>query len=92
MDCCKDNPCADDDNGGKVILKDDSKSCCQVHIEKSMEQDVSLPVLVKKTEISKVFSFNLISISTINESQGYVPVIHKFKTSYILLTTSILRI
>lgn len=92
MDCCKENPCVDDENGSKVIIKDDSKSCCQVHIEKSIEQDVSLPLLIKKTENTKVFFFNLISTVTVNESSGYIPVIHKFKTSNILLTTSILRI
>ncbi len=92
MDCCKEDPCADDENSSKVIIKDDSKSCCQVHIEKSMEQDVSLPVLIKKTENTKVFFFSLISAVTVNESAGFIPVIHKFKTSNILLTTSVLRI
>jgi hypothetical protein len=91
MECCEDNPCVDDE-GGKVILKDDSKSCCQLHIEQTVEQDLTLPVILKKTEISKLFSFNLISTITLNESTGFVPVIHKFKTSNILLTTSILRI
>lgn len=92
MDCCKETPCSEDENAGKVIIKDDSKSCCQLHIEQTVEQDLTLPVILKKTEISKLFTFNLIQISKLNESTGFVQVIHKFKTSNILLTTTILRI
>ncbi len=92
MDCCKENPCLEENNDGKVIIKDNSKSCCEVHVEKSMEQDVTLPVVLKKSEISKLFSFTLHSTSLVNETSGAIPVIHKFKTSNIPLINSNLRI
>ncbi len=92
MECCKENPCIEDEDHGKVVIKDDSKSCCEVHVEKSMERDITLPVIVKKIQISKLFLVNLHSINIINESSAFVPVIHKFKTTNILLFTSILRI
>lgn len=92
MECCIEIPCDDEGNNGKVQIKDNFNSCCEVHVEKSMEQDVTLGVLVKKIQISKSFLINLNFITIINESTGFVPVIHKFLTSNIFLTTSNLRI
>ena len=92
MDCCGENPSLDENTDPKVVIKDESRSCCEVHVEKSMEQDVTLPVVLKMSEISKLFSITLSSAALLNENSGAIPVIHKFKTSNILLTTSILRI
>ena len=92
MECCEEAPCVEDVTGEKELIKDDSKSCCQIHIEESMEQDVTLPVVVKKPEISKIYSFNICSDIFLNISSALVPVIHKFKTSNIFLITTSLRI
>ena len=92
MECCEEAPCLEDEIDSRVLIKDDSKSCCQVHVEQSMEQDITLPVVVKNPEISKIYSFSLSSDIFLNESSALVPVIHKFKTSNILLITTSLRI
>jgi hypothetical protein len=92
MECCEEAPCLEDEIDSRVLIKDDSKSCCQVHIEESMEQDITLPVVVKNPEISKIYSFDISSDIFLGESSGSVPVIHKFKTSNIILITTSLRI
>ncbi|MCC6865523.1 MAG: hypothetical protein IT280_05125 [Ignavibacteria bacterium] len=91
MECCKKNPCIEDFKDIPVI-KDNSKSCCQLHIEQTVEQDITMPVVTKTADISKfIFSeheLNLTSIDIVGSPQ----VIHKFKTSNIFLTVSNLRI
>jgi len=92
MECCKENPCLDDESKDIPVIKDDSKSCCQVHVEQSTEQDISMPVLNKTFDISKfiIAAAELKLIST--DSFGSRQVIHKFKTTNIFLTVSNLRI
>jgi hypothetical protein len=92
MECCKENPCAEEENQGEVQINDDSDSCCKIHIEQSMEQDITLPVIAKNPEHSKTFLYFINPSVIVNQTTGLLPVIHKFKTSNILLITSILRI
>ncbi|MEO8514917.1 MAG: hypothetical protein ABI543_15265 [Ignavibacteria bacterium] len=92
MECCDEVPCEDEAQSGIVVIKDDSKSCCEVHLEQSMEQDITMPVIAKKQDLSKTLIINLSPAAVFFQSTGIMPVIHKFKTSNILLFTSILRI
>ncbi len=92
MDCCKENPCLEEEAKDVHVIKDDSKSCCQLHIEQSVEQELSMPVINKTSELSKFIiaapELQLTSIDTFGSRQ----VIHKFKTTNIFLTVSNLRI
>jgi hypothetical protein len=92
MECCKENPCLDDLLDKTEKIKDDSKSCCQLHIEQAVEQDITMPVISKTSELTKIIlaapELQLTSIDTFGSPQ----VIHKFKTTNIFLTVSNLRI
>ncbi|HWA06019.1 MAG TPA: hypothetical protein VG961_05690 [Ignavibacteria bacterium] len=92
MECCKENPCIEDESDGSVKLVDESDSCCKTHIDQAMEQDVTLPLITNKTELSKSIFANLDQVLSNADSKGFTSIIHKHKTTNILLITSVLRI
>ncbi len=92
MECCKESPCIEDLLDKTEKIKDDSRSCCQLHIEQSVEQELTMPVPNKTSELSKVLFSAPVLITTTEDTSGSPQVIHKFKTTNIFLTVSNLRI
>jgi len=91
MECCKIDPCAEDEANGVVKIVDESDSCCKTHIGQAAEQDT--PVLhLNKTTTSKIVIAGGIATVDQLDTKGYNPVIHKFKTTNILLINSVLQI
>lgn len=92
MECCKENPCLEDETEGIVEISDETNSCCKTHIDDALTGDVPLPVLANNSENLK----SLISGTGIeylfSEVNGFSAIIHKHKTTNILLITSVLRI
>ena len=92
MECCKTDPCAEDEADGTVKIVGESDSCCKTHIGQAAEQDTPVLLHVNKTVIAKFFVNACQLEITLPGSDVYRRVIHKFKTTNILLSTSILRI
>lgn len=92
MECCQENPCLEEDEDGIVMIADESDSCCKTHIDQAMEQDVTLPLISNSTELSKTI-FQSAELAQNNpDPKGFTSIIHKHKTTNILLITSVLRI
>ncbi len=92
MECCKENPCIEDEAGGIVEISDETDSCCKTHIDEAFTGDVPLPVFTNSFE-------NLNPINTLSgteflfpEANQFSTLVHKHKTTNILLITSVLRI
>lgn len=92
MECCQENPCLEEDEEGIMIITDESDSCCKTHIDQAMEQDVTLPVISNTTELSKTIFANTDPVQNNLEPKGFTSIIHKNRTTNILLITSVLRI
>lgn len=92
MECCRENPCLEDENEGTVEITDETNSCCKTHIDEAMAGDVSLPVLSNNSENLKSFAFIAGTEYLFSEVHGFSALIHKHKTTNILLITSVLRI
>jgi len=92
MECCQENPCIEEDEDGIVVIADESDSCCKTHIDQAMEQDVTLPIISQNTELSKTIFSNIDHAANTVDSKGFTSIIHKHKTTNILLITSVLRI
>lgn len=92
MECCQENPCIEEDEEGIVVKADESDSCCNTHIDQAMEQDVTLPVISNTTELSKTIFANSDPVQNNLEPNGFTSIIHKNRTTNILLKTSVLRI
>lgn len=92
MESCYEIPYDDEENNGEVQIKNDSYSCCNVHIEQSLKQVFTLRIIAKKPELSKTFLFNINTASILNVSSRFFPVFEKFKTTNIFLVVSNLRI
>lgn len=92
MECCKENPCIEDDSDGMVEITDESGTCCKTHIDGALAGDFPLPVSAGKTENIKASITFIFTEYLFNESSGFSAVIHKHKTTNILLITSVLRI
>lgn len=92
MECCKENPCIEDEAQGKVEIADEFNSCCKVHIDEAMTSDVPLPVIAhSRDNLNSMINFSAADV-LIPLSRGFCTLIHKPKTTNILLTTSVLRI
>ncbi len=92
MECCKTDPCAEDEADGTVKIVDESDSCCKTHIGQATEQDTPVLIHAEKTFISKFIVNTGNPEMNLPDTDIFRRVIHKFKTTNILLTTSILRI
>jgi hypothetical protein len=92
MECCQENPCIEEDEDGIIIIADESDSCCKTHIDEAMEKDVTLPLITNNTELSKSIFANVDQVLSNADPKGFASIIHKHKTTNILLITSVLRI
>ncbi len=92
MECCKENPCLEDETEGIIEITDESNSCCKTHIDEALAGDVSLPVLVNNSENLKSFAWIAGTEYLFSEVNGFSKILHKYKTTNILLITSVLRI
>ena len=92
MECCQENPCLEEDEDGIILIADESDSCCKTHIDQAMEQDVTLPIISHNTELSKTIFSNIDQAANTVDPKGFTSIIHKHKTTNILLITSVLRI
>ncbi len=92
MECCQENPCIEEDEDGIILIADESDSCCKTHIGQAMEQDVTLPIISQNTELSKTIFSNIDQAANTVDPKGFTSIIHKHKTTNILLITSVLRI
>ncbi|MBL8016705.1 MAG: hypothetical protein JNK43_05490 [Ignavibacteria bacterium] len=92
MECCKTDPCADDEADGTVKIVDESSSCCKTHIGQAAQQDTPVLTHAEKTFVSKFIVNTGDTKITLPDTGLFRRVIHKFKTTNILLSTSILRI
>jgi len=92
MECCKSDPCAEDEADGTVQIVDESNSCCKTHIGQAAQQDTPVLIHAEKTFIAKVIVNTGDNKVTLPDTGLFRRIIHKFKTTNILLTTSILRI
>lgn len=93
MECCQKDDCCTGEGGQKAVeIKDENGSCCEVHIEKSMEQDITLPVITAGPEKNNIEFIVLTLKPHILNSQFFPVIIHKLKTTNIFLTISNLRI
>ncbi|HMT11409.1 MAG TPA: hypothetical protein PKA39_07275 [Ignavibacteria bacterium] len=92
MECCQENPCIDDETSGKVEITDETNSCCKTHVDEALTGDIPLPVIAKSCDnISSLADLPAVEL-LFPQSNGLCAMIHKNKTTNILLTTSILRI
>ncbi|MBZ0203887.1 MAG: hypothetical protein K8I03_12785 [Ignavibacteria bacterium] len=93
MECCQEGACcSEEENEHAVEIKDESGSCCEVHIEKSMEQDITMPVITFGTEKNNLDFLVLTLRPEILASQFFPVIVHKLKTTNIFLAVSNLRI
>ncbi len=93
MECCQEGACcSEEENEHAVEIKDKNDSCCEVHVEKSMEQDITMPVITAGVEKNNV-NFVILTLKPhILNSQFFPVTIHKLKTTNIFLAVSNLRI
>ena len=91
MECCKIDPCAEDEDNGIVKIVDESDSCCKTHIDQAAEQDTPVLHINKNTTSKTVVTAGIVTVDQL-DTKGYNPVIHKFKTTNILLINSVLQI
>ena len=92
MECCKENPCLDDEDKDIPVIKDDSRSCCQLHVEQSIEQDIFLPLLNKTVNLDKFVLPSPVSKLTLTDDNGSLIMIQKFKPPAPCRAFTILRI
>lgn len=92
MECCKENPCIEDESDGTVKIVDETNSCCKTHIEQAAQQDVSLPVITNTADNSRTIFYSAAIFLNELSSTGFAAITHKHKTTNILLITSVFRI
>ncbi len=92
MECCEENPCLEEDEEGIILVADESDTCCKTHIDQAMEQDVTLPVISTGSEFSKIIFANVHPLFNNTDPKGFTSILHKHKTTNILLISSVLRI
>lgn len=92
MECCKKNPCIADYLNSEVIIKDDSRTCCNLHIEQSLEQNGTIPAVTVNNDVLRTLISSIVINKPVTESADYSSIIHKFKTTNIFLRVSNLRI
>lgn len=92
MECCKENPCIEEDEDVIILISDESDSCCKTHIDQAMEHDVTLPIISRNPELPNTIFSNIDQQANSIEPKGFTAIIHKHKTTNILLITSVLRI
>lgn len=92
MECCQENPCIEEDEEGLVMIADETDSCCEIHIDQAIEQHLTLPIISHNTELSKTIFSNIDQAANTFGPKGFTSIIHKHKTTNILLITSVLRI
>jgi hypothetical protein len=90
MECCQQSDCCSEEEKAVEIKDDDG--CCDVHVEQSTETEYPLPVINNTVEKIKTEPLKINYSASELSSENFSLTSHKFKTSYIYLTVSNLRI
>jgi hypothetical protein len=93
MECCSESACFESENYEISVNVSDDKKCCEIHEDKTIEADHSLPPVKQFTEKVKFGNtFTNIKSSISATPNSFCLITYKLKSTNIYLTVSSLRI